>query len=99
MHTRKQDRDIVKHSVKINLKNKECQTKSQVHHSTKSKDQHTPSRMLATANNVDGAISLASSLMERIKCSAVSFSPGTISAKRSVLAVQSRITLSKACSL
>jgi len=78
------------------FKNKKHPTQSKVHSSTV---QHTPSRMLATANKVDGAISLASSLMERIKWSAVSFSPGTISAKRSVLAVQSRITLSRACSL
>lgn len=61
--------------------------------------QYTPSKMLATANNVEGEISLASFLMERIKFSAVSFSPGTMSAKRSVLAVHSKITLSKACSL
>lgn len=55
--------------------------------------------MLATANSVEGDTSGSSFSMERIRLSAVSFKPGTTSAKRSVLAVQRTITLSKACSL
>ena len=60
---------------------------------------HTPYKTLATANNVDGETSLASLLMECINFSSVSFSPEMTSAKRSVLAAHSKMSLSRACSL
>ena len=52
----------------------------------------TPSKMLATANKVDGEISSSFPLMEARRLSAVSLSPSLTSQNLSVLAVHSTIT-------
>jgi len=54
----------------------------------------TPSRMQATAKIVEGAISFSLRSIAARRLSAVSFTPGTSSANRSVLAVQTTTTLS-----
>lgn len=53
------------------------------------------SRMHATEKTVDGETSSCPVLMDCSKLSAVSFTPGMMSANRSVLAVQRTITLSR----
>lgn len=53
-----------------------------------------PSRILATAKMVDGDTSSWEVLIALSRLSAVSFTPGIISAYRSVLAVQRTIRLS-----
>eukprot|EP01139_Manchomonas_bermudensis_P023326 Amastigsp_a841014_52645.p4 type:complete len:109 gc:universal Amastigsp_a841014_52645:289-615(+) len=54
----------------------------------------TPSRMHATANSVDGETSGSLDLIDAISDAAVSLSPTRTSAKRSVFALQSTMTLS-----
>jgi len=54
-----------------------------------------PSRIEATAKTVEGATSSWPSLMALSRLSAVSLTPGRISAKRSVLAVHWMMTLSR----
>ena len=58
----------------------------------------TPSRMDATAKMVEGETSSWEALIELSRASAVSFTPGMISAYRSVLAVQRTIRLSSSLS-
>mmetsp|Transcript_21233 Transcript_21233/g.36381 ORF Transcript_21233/g.36381 Transcript_21233/m.36381 type:complete len:258 (+) Transcript_21233:808-1581(+) len=54
-----------------------------------------PSRMEATAKTVEGAISASLASIDAIRLSAVSLTPDWTAAKRSVLAVQSKMTLSR----
>ena len=57
------------------------------------------SRIQATAKTVDGEISSWPDLMDARRFSAVSLTPGMISAYRSVLAVQRTMTLSRPLSV